>query len=39
MIGEQPNFYFTHFWGKGKAAELAHGFRAALDAQAAVAKP
>ena len=39
MIGEQPNFYFTHFWGKGKAAELAHGFRDALDAQAAVAKP
>jgi len=39
MIGEQPNFYFTHFWGKGKAAELAHGFRAALAAQAAVAKP
>jgi hypothetical protein len=39
MIGEQPNFYFTHFWGKGKAAALAHGFRVALDAQAAVAKP
>ena len=39
MIGTQPDFYFTHFWGKGKAADLARGFRAALDAQAAVAKP
>jgi hypothetical protein len=37
MMGEQPNFYFTHFWGKGKAADLARGFRAALDAQTAVA--
>ncbi|WP_445145441.1 DUF1259 domain-containing protein [Dyella sp. Tek66A03] len=34
MIGESPNFYFTHFWGKGKATDLAQGFRAALDAQA-----
>ncbi len=33
MIGEQPAFYFTHFWGKGKAEELAKGLRAALDAQ------
>lgn len=39
MIGTQPDFYFTHFWGKGKATDLARGFRAALDAQAAVAKP
>ncbi|HJR12975.1 MAG TPA: DUF1259 domain-containing protein [Rhodanobacteraceae bacterium] len=39
MIGTQPDFYFTHFWGKGKAADLARGFRAALDAQAAMAKP
>ncbi|HEY2624654.1 MAG TPA: DUF1259 domain-containing protein, partial [Dyella sp.] len=34
MIGESPNFYFTHFWGKGKATDLAQGFRGALDAQA-----
>lgn len=34
MIGEQPAFYFTHFWGKGPAQELAKGVRAALDAQA-----
>ena len=39
MIGTQPDFYFTHFWGKGRASNLARGFRAALDAQAAVAKP
>jgi hypothetical protein len=38
MMGEQPTFYFTHFWGKGKAEDLARGFRAALDAQAAVKK-
>jgi len=33
MIGEQPAFYFTHFWGKGKPAELAQGLQASLDAQ------
>lgn len=39
MVGEQPAFYFTHFWGKGPARELARGLRSALDAQAAAAKP
>src|SRR6266480_4711765 len=39
MIGEHPNFYFTHFWSTGKAQDLAHAFRTALDAQAAVGKP
>src|SRR5262249_48096279 len=38
MIGEQPAFYFTHFWGKGKAEELARGVKAALDAQKAAGK-
>jgi hypothetical protein len=33
MIGEQPAYYFTHFWGKGKAEDLAKGVKAALDAQ------
>ena len=33
MVGEQPAFYFTHFWGKGKPEELAQGLKAALDAQ------
>jgi hypothetical protein len=37
MIGEQPAFYFTHFWGKGPARELAEGLRAALDAQKSAA--
>lgn len=35
MIGDTPHFYFLHFWGTGKAADLAQGFRAALDAQVA----
>jgi hypothetical protein len=39
MLGEHPSFYFTHFWSTGKAEDLAHAFRAALDAQAAVKKP
>jgi hypothetical protein len=38
MVGEQPAFYFTHFWGKGSAADLARGLRSALDAQTAAAK-
>jgi Domain of Unknown Function (DUF1259) len=33
MVGEEPAFYFTHFWGKGKAADLAGSLRAALDVQ------
>jgi hypothetical protein len=33
MVGEQPAFYFTHFWGKGRAEELARGIKAALEAQ------
>jgi hypothetical protein len=36
MVGEQPAYYFTHFWGKGPARELARGLRSALDAQKAV---
>src|SRR5207248_10970294 len=39
MVGEQPAYYFTHFWGKGPAKDLARGLKSALDAQAAVAKP
>ena len=33
MIGEQPAFSFTHFWGKGSAEELAKGVKSALNAQ------
>jgi hypothetical protein len=39
MIGEQPALYFTHFWGKGKAEDLAKGVKSALDAQAKAGKP
>ena len=33
MIGETPAFYFTHFWGTGKAQDLAKGFKQVLDQQ------
>jgi hypothetical protein len=33
MVGDQPAFYFTHFWGKGPAKDLAGGLSAALEAQ------
>jgi hypothetical protein len=38
MVGEHPAFFFTHFWGKGKAEELAKGVKSALDAQAEAGK-
>jgi hypothetical protein len=38
MIGEQPAFFFLHFWGKGPVQELAKGVKSALDAQAGAAK-
>jgi hypothetical protein len=34
MNGEAPAIYFTHFWGKGKAQDLAQGIHDALKAQA-----
>jgi hypothetical protein len=33
MVGEEPAFYFLHYWGKGPAQQLAHGVKSALDAQ------
>jgi hypothetical protein len=36
MIGEAPSIYFVHFWGKGKAEDLAQGIQDALRAQANV---
>jgi hypothetical protein len=39
MVGEQPPFYFTHFWGKGPADKLAEGIRSALDAQKEASRP
>jgi hypothetical protein len=38
MVGEEPAFYFTHFWGKGPARQLAEGFKSVLDAQTAAAR-
>jgi hypothetical protein len=34
MVGEQPAFYFTHFWAKGPAEKLARGLKSAMEAQA-----
>jgi hypothetical protein len=31
MIGTQPTVIFLHYWGRGKAEQLATGFKAALD--------
>ena len=38
MAGEEPVFYFTHFWGKGSPEKLATGLKSALDAQREVGK-
>ncbi|WP_397453158.1 DUF1259 domain-containing protein [Pseudomonas sp. NA-150] len=34
MTDEQPRILFLHYWGKGKAVDLAKGVKSALDAQA-----
>ncbi len=36
MAGEQPRILFLHFWGVGRAEDLAKGLRAALDRTAPV---
>jgi hypothetical protein len=36
MTREQPRYLFLHYWGKGKAVDLALSLRRVLDAQAAV---
>ncbi len=38
MVGEEPAYYFTHFWGKAPARELVQGVKSALDAQKAVTR-
>ena len=38
MVGEQPSFYFVHFWAKGSTEDLATGLKSALDARAASKK-
>jgi hypothetical protein len=34
MIGERPRIMFLHYWGVGRAQDLAKGVKAALDTQA-----
>jgi uncharacterized protein DUF1259 len=36
MTHEQPRYLFLHYWGKGKADDLAQALRRVLDAQAAI---
>ena len=36
MTHEQPRYLFLHYWGKGKALDLAQSLKRVLDAQAAV---
>jgi hypothetical protein len=33
MLGESPRMLFLHYWGVGRAADLARGLKAALEAQ------
>jgi hypothetical protein len=39
MVHEQPRIFFLHYWGLGKAEELAKGLRAALDQTGRQAAP
>lgn len=34
LVGEEPSLVFVHFWGRGRATDLARGIRDALDATA-----
>jgi hypothetical protein len=36
MSHEQPRYLFLHYWGKGKAVDLAQSLKKVLDVQAAV---
>ncbi len=38
MVHEEPRVFFLHFWGVGAVEDLAHGLKAALDAQARAGK-
>ncbi len=38
MTSETPRMLFLHYWGKGKALDLARAVRSALDAQGLVGK-
>ena len=38
MAGEQPKILFMHYWGRGKAEDLARALRTSLDAQRSAGK-
>jgi Domain of Unknown Function (DUF1259) len=38
MTGEQPRIMFLHYWGQGRAADLARGVKSALDRTATAAE-
>jgi len=38
MTHEEPQYMFLHYWGKGSAAALARGIRAALDTQSSASR-
>jgi hypothetical protein len=33
MTNEEPQYVFLHYWGKGRAADLARALKSALDTQ------
>jgi hypothetical protein len=33
MTHEEPQYIFLHYWGKGRASDLAKGLKSALDTQ------
>ena len=39
MTGETPRYLFLHYWGRGKAADLAGAVRAAVEKTSTLAKP
>ena len=39
MEGETPPSIFLHYWGKGRAQDLARGVKSALNAQTKAAAP
>jgi hypothetical protein len=39
MVHEQPPVFFLHFWGVGRAEDLARGLKAGLESQAAARAP
>jgi hypothetical protein len=36
MVGDDPAFYFTHYWATGSVVKLSQSFKAVLDVQAGI---